>query len=805
MARSYVSAGVFTKEIDVSFLGPGVGAIGAALLGTAAKGPAFTPVVVSDFAEFASVFGDLDPNHMLTYAARAYLTNSGVANIVRVLGPAGRSFNGTTVTPGYTADSVQAIVAASGTTTGAVMALLEITGAADFIINDLTGDEFDVRISSSAGADTFTDVFVTASFAKNSANYIETVLNTDPTKFTEKGYYLRSVYNYASASFADANATYGSASYALTNFATGFNSGSTPWITSQLFGGATIYDMFRIHTLGHGEAENGRFKISLRNIKTAVNPSVNPYGKFDLEVRAFDDTDKNRNLLETYPNLTLDPEDPSYILRVIGDKFWQFDAARTKMVEHGDYAGTGGSKLIRIEMTTGSLPGAALPWGFRGLAKPSLMILSGTGTGDFGLETSVSDGLLDIPYVADLKDKATQAEASTAYYWGMETILSGSVLGRLTYLPTMTGSDTDFNLRFVSGSTVGTLTYDTTVPVASQKQPGTTLGYTVLTDAEAKFTVPVAFGFDGFDRRNTDPLEETLINAGSLLGAQALRQAVDIIGDPDFIDINLLAIPGIYDSTVVDYAIDAVADRSDAFYVADITGSTVTAVTQEVKGRGLDTNYAGIYYPAINVYDDVNGRSVTVPASIPAIGAIAFTDRVSAPWWAPAGLNRGGLSRDTIGFNVLSMKDQLTAAERNSLYENRINPIARFPDVPQGVVWGQKTLQLKSSALDRVNVRRLLIRAKKLIASAVKYLVFEPNDATTQTQFRQLVNPILADIQQKQGLEKFLVVCDASNNPPELVNRNIMAGQILLVPIKSAEFIDVSFVVSPTGASFDEA
>jgi len=167
-------------------------------------------------------------------------------------------------------------------------------------------------------------------------------------------------------------------------------------------------------------------------------------------------------------------------------------------------------------------------------------------------------------------------------------------------------------------------------------------------------------------------------------------------------------------------------------------------------------------------------------------------------------LNRAGLGQDTIGFDVLTICDQLTQAERDNLYENRINPIARFPDVPQGVVWGQKTLQLKASALDRINVRRLLIRAKKLIASAVKFLVFEPNNGTTQTRFRQLVNPILADIQQKQGLEAFKVVMDETTNPPGLIDRNIMAGKIFLIPTRASEFISVDFIISPTGASFDE-
>jgi phage tail sheath protein FI len=368
----------------------------------------------------------------------------------------------------------------------------------------------------------------------------------------------------------------------------------------------------------------------------------------------------------------------------------------------------------------------------------------------------------------------------------------------------MTGSDADFSLTLVSGSAISNLVYNAS-NTDSRKSPGTTTTNLLLEPALAKFTVPIAFGYDGFDVRVANPIaNETQLASISQLGTQALRQAVDIIADPDFIDINMLAIPGVYSSKVVDYAINKIEDRADAFYVIDVSGSTVTAVVQEVQGRGFDTNYASVYYPSIRVNDDVNGVVKTLPASIPAIGVIAFSDRVSYPWFAPAGLNRAGLSRDTIGFDVLSITDQLKADERDTLYENRINPIARFPDVPQGVVWGQKTLQLKSSALDRINVRRLMIRAKKLIASAIKFLVFEPNNPQTQTRFRQLVNPILGDIQQKQGLTQFKVVMDETTNTPDLIDRNILAGKIFLVPTRSAEFISVDFVISKTGATFSE-
>jgi hypothetical protein len=793
MAKSFVSPGVYAQETDASFLGPGVGTIGAAILGTAAKGPAFVPVTVSDYPEFASFFGDLDPDHLSGYAARAYLKNAGTLNFVRVLGPEGRIANGSAVTAGYSAETLWSINGQSGSTNTA-LATLEITGSAALVITDLTNDEFFIRITGSSLPHPTTDGFVavTASFLSGSSNFIKKVLNTDPTLFSQQGYYLRDVYDYGVKLLAVGNANFNSSSHAVvTNFAFGYNSGSTPWIKSQLFGGLTDYNLFRLHTLGHGEAENGRFKISIRNIRVSPAPTVTEYGRFDLEVRDFGDTDRNPSVIESFPNLTFDPVDPNYIARAIGDKMFMYDNNRSKMVESGDYENR--SKYFRIEMTTGSFPATSLPWGFKGLAKPNLA--SGT----------LASLIKDLPYVADNKDKETQSEAQTFVYWGMETELSGNVKSRFSRYSAMTGSDADFALTFVSGNAVTSLRYDTTVPAAAKKSPGDTLSFTILDPSNAQFTVPVAFGFDGFDRRLTNPLANESQLAGiTQLGTQALRQAVDIVGDADYIDINILAIPGIYSSKVTDYASQKVVARGDCFYVMDVSGSSVNAVVQEVKGRGFDNNYSAVYYPSIRVNDDVNGRAVTIPASIPVLGVLAFTDRVAQPWFAPAGLNRAGLSRDTIGFDVASIVDQLTQTERDKLYENRINPIARFPDVPQGVIWGQKTLQLKSSALDRVNVRRLLIKAKKLIATAVKFLVFEPNNPQTRTRFLQLVNPILAEIQQKQGLEAFKVVIDDTNNTPADIDRNTMNAKLMLVPTRSTEILNLNFVVGKSGVTFDE-
>jgi phage tail sheath protein FI len=186
-----------------------------------------------------------------------------------------------------------------------------------------------------------------------------------------------------------------------------------------------------------------------------------------------------------------------------------------------------------------------------------------------------------------------------------------------------------------------------------------------------------------------------------------------------------------------------------------------------------------------------------VPPSVVMPGIIAYSDRVSEPWFAPAGLNRGGITE------AIEAYTRLTQDERDDLYENRINPIASFPN--EGVVaWGQKTLQAKPSALDRINVRRLLIALKKFIASSSRYLVFENNTAVTRNRFLNIVNPYLESVQQRQGLYSFKVIMDESNNTPDVIDRNILYGQIYIQPAKAAEFVVLDFNILPTGAAFPE-
>jgi len=194
--------------------------------------------------------------------------------------------------------------------------------------------------------------------------------------------------------------------------------------------------------------------------------------------------------------------------------------------------------------------------------------------------------------------------------------------------------------------------------------------------------------------------------------------------------------------------------------------------------------------------DSYLNKYIWVPASVSVASAFSFNDKVGYEWFAPAGLNRGGLATVVDVYNILKQSD------RDTLYDGRVNPIAWFP--AEGfVVWGQKTLQALPSALDRINVRRLLIRLKKFFASTSRYLIFEQNTSKTRTRFLNIVNPYMEDVRQKQGLYIFKVVMDETNNTPDIIDRNILKGTIFIQPAKTAEFIQLDFNILPTGATFE--
>jgi phage tail sheath protein FI len=275
---------------------------------------------------------------------------------------------------------------------------------------------------------------------------------------------------------------------------------------------------------------------------------------------------------------------------------------------------------------------------------------------------------------------------------------------------------------------------------------------------------------------------------------------VNLLSNKDDYQFNILLTPGLLNSEgthagVISSIITNTQLRGDNIYVVDMVDYNGTLAEAVTQAQTRDTSYSATYWPWLRIQDPETGKRVWVPASTMIGGVYAYNDRVAAPWFAPAGINRGGLG------SVLRAKTKLSQANRDELYDNNINPIATFPK--KGiVVFGQKTLQKGASALDRVNVRRLLIELKSFIGQLADNLVFEQNTITTRNKFLSQVNPYLENIKQKQGLYAFKVIMDDTLNTPDVIDRNQLVGQIYIQPTRTAEFINLDFILQPTGAEF---
>jgi hypothetical protein len=289
------------------------------------------------------------------------------------------------------------------------------------------------------------------------------------------------------------------------------------------------------------------------------------------------------------------------------------------------------------------------------------------------------------------------------------------------------------------------------------------------------------------------------------------RAAARIMTDPMMTRVNILAVPGQRDSFVTDYVLSRLDDYGQAIYLMDIPSYNSSleriydndgkrpdteSTRQTFAGRAIDNNFAATYYPDISLRDDETGRVISLPSSIAAISALGFSDKQTHPWFAPAGFNRGSLSE------VVNVSVRLNKADRDDLYDSRINPIASFPGAGF-VIFGQKTLQMARSALDRVNVRRLLLEVKRLVANIASDLVFEQNTPTTRSKFVSQVTPLLATIQSQQGIDQFRVIMDETNNSQADIEDNRLNGQIRIVPTRAVEFIAIDFIITNSGVSFE--
>jgi phage tail sheath protein FI len=472
-------------------------------------------------------------------------------------------------------------------------------------------------------------------------------------------------------------------------------------VTGGAISGSNTSGSFTLKTISEGTIMNNSGSLgtngilssgSSDNVRWQITGVDTGSGQFSLLIRQGNDTTTEPIVLETWPNLSLDPTEDNYIARVIGD-------SRKTLVTDGD----GVSYIQEV----GNYPNNSNYVYVSAVQQPTPNYFNNNGT------------------------------AQNAFTGSIPTAASG----------TFTGATGDL---FYGGG------------AAYYSQSGVT-----------------ATNIQGIRGDDYDA-------------------AISLMANQDDYRFNVISVPGLtmdINASQVTTLVNTIQSRGDAIAVIDTVPYNATVNTTVTEANLINSSYAATYWPWVQTIDPGTGQLVYVPAStlIPAV--YAFNDNVSEPWFAPAGINRGGL--DT----VVRAERKLTQSQRNTLYTGNINPIATFPGTGV-VVYGQKTLQKKASALDRVNVRRLLIALKSYISQVANNLVFEQNTIATRNQFLSQVNPYLESVQQRQGLYAFRVIMDDSNNTPDVIDRNQMIGQIYLQPTKTAEFIYLDFNILPTGATF---
>tara|TARA_R100000234_G_scaffold120046_1_gene105087 strand:+ start:29 stop:2941 length:2913 start_codon:yes stop_codon:yes gene_type:complete len=337
-----------------------------------------------------------------------------------------------------------------------------------------------------------------------------------------------------------------------------------------------------------------------------------------------------------------------------------------------------------------------------------------------------------------------------------------------------------------------------------------------------RYTAPMHGGFDGLDITEKEPFRNTGLadkTQETSYAFNTIQRAIDTVADPEFVETNIMTAPGITNSVLTKRLIDTCENRGDAIAIIDLENDfvpftentsdltarlpSVSSAITSLKSRSINSSYGCCFFPFVQIRDTGTGRLINVPPSVPALGTFGSSQARTEVWFAPAGFVRGGLSNGAAGIPVTNVKLRLTSKDRDNLYAVNINPIASFPS--EGIViFGQKTLQVQRSALDRINVRRLLIFLKKEVSRIANGILFEPNVQATWDRFTAAVNPFLGDVKARFGLTDFRVVLDNTTTTDDLIDRNILYAKIYLKPARAIEFIALDFIITRTGASFDD-
>jgi hypothetical protein len=741
MIETVLSPGVYSEEINQSYVAPPANPGGLAVVGPTEKGAAYIPTDVSSFSQFSAAFGMDTANSYVPQTVYNYLQAGDNVKVTRVLGNGGWSFSSTKKLAAITSGSVILSVIHPSQNDTPVTANLNSSSIAG------TLSSFNLILSGTNVSKT-----TSGSFSAASSNYITKVLGTDQSFQTGSGFPLLNFGTYAATLSGSSAVTMSLTAAPCTfssSYAEGYDAGSTPWVTS-----ATSVRLFKLVHTSHGFKTNKDVKVGITGIN--VNADSTVYTTFNVIVRAWNDTERTPSILEQYTAVTLDPNASNYIGAVIGDKYQEYDSSTGKIVEHGDYDNT--SNYIRVVLADAVANDAIHP--------------------------------------------NTAPAGHEALY---ETVagFTGFNLPAVTYVASNTGSAALSGFDYYNADNINYLN-----PVPTEAAVGLNTAFSLAAN-DNKFVLPFQGGTDGMSYSVIKKIGSKIatdgtnvygfdLSSASTSGTAAYRKAIDILGNKERYSFNTLVTPGVfiqYHNAVCSYATTMVESRTDAIYPVDLCEMNANIATAKATVVGLDSTYSAVYYPWIQVKDIGTGKKVYMPATVMVGQAIAYNDKVAAPWFAVAGTGRG-----TLG-GAIDTKNRLTMAEVGTLYAANINCIIK--KVNTGVViWGNATTQVVTTGLSSLSVRRLLIELKNFIEGVATGLVFEQNTNATRNTFLRQVNPYLENVQEKQGVYAYKVTMDETNNSNADIDRLTLKGLIQIQPTKDVEFILLSFNLTPTGATF---
>ncbi len=664
--------------------------------------------------------------------------------------------------------------------------------------------------------------------------------------------------NYTDSNVAGIIVKLVSGSVKFANHKQGATTAESGWVVSQDVGLSASFSadstgeypvqkLFRVKALSEGEWNSQNLKVVIEDVKESPNVFYK-YGTFTLAIRKLDDNDNAPVYVERFTGLSLDANSPSYIAKRIGDKYSVWDYSKKAFVEYGTYNNL--SKFIRVELNTdletGLLDQSLLPFGFYGPLQYNVSPragASGSNVQAFGFVATAVTGnspytasfvLPKIPLLETSQDSLSPSLSDV--YWGLKTNLESTrrfnedvrdlLKEKHVSFPTTATAASKYSFMFslddvkLTGSSNQYAVWAEGNRASGSSLTAVSSSYS-LSDAVLnrfnKFVLPLVGGSDGVDVTEKDPFCKRKLPTSATetnnYAYNSVKVAVESVADPEVVEMNLLTAPGIENKNLTSLMVQKCEARGDALAIIDLEGDynpetprskpLVSTVVSNLKDRSINSSYGCAFFPWVLAQDTATGNKVWLPPSIAALGTFSSAQRSTELWFAPAGFNRGGLSNGAAGIPVLQTALRLTSKDRDALYDANINPIATFP--AEGIViFGQKTLQVTPSALDRINVRRLMIYLKKEISRMARTVLFDPNIQVTWKRFTNQAVPFLDSVKSRFGLSDFKVVLDETTTTPELVDRNIVYAKILLKPTRAIEFIALDFVILPTGAAFTD-